>query len=269
MTALLDAYDLDAYERVVVLSPHLDDAVLSCGGLLAQLGSKALVITISCSRPPKGAHGRSRNRRGHAPPVERRREDILAMERLGCHFVHLGFSDAVYRRSPTSGQLIYRSSRPLLSRIPVDDLGHMEEVYVVLRRLVSDMGPLLLLSPMAVGYHVDHVICSQIAGRLSDRRTHLLYYEDFPYVLGQLWLPDLDDDPHEAIARLGLTPGVRRHVPFDIDAKAAVIGCYRSQLPALFGDEERLRRSLEGTNPDGEPREYYWTVRRKSNRRAS
>src|ERR671926_103609 len=41
-----------ALERVVVVSPHLDDAVLGCGRLLAR-HSGATVVTVFAGNPPR------------------------------------------------------------------------------------------------------------------------------------------------------------------------------------------------------------------------
>lgn len=263
MSELLFSYDWSAFERVVVLSPHLDDAALSCGGLLTQLRGMVsrLVVTVCCSRPPQDAKGRSRIRKGHAPPRERRREDIDAMHSIDCDFVHLGFSDAVFRRSPTSGELIYPRPRQHLAAPPVDDAAHVEELYVVLRRLVNDMGPLLLISPLGLGQHVDHFLTAQVALRLASRRTKLLFYEDFPYSLGPDWLAPIQDDPKSAIERLGRSPGKRLSQPFDVDAKALLMSHYGSQVPVLFGGEPRMRELMRQTNGEGPPAEIYWTTR--------
>ncbi len=47
---LLDRLDWKDFERVVILSPHLDDAALSCGGLLHALQGRVstLVVSICC-----------------------------------------------------------------------------------------------------------------------------------------------------------------------------------------------------------------------------
>ena len=41
----------------VYLSPHLDDAVLSCGGMIhrqAQAGERVVVVTVCAGDPPPG-----------------------------------------------------------------------------------------------------------------------------------------------------------------------------------------------------------------------
>src|SRR5262245_42598457 len=83
----------DIYDHIY-LSPHLDDAVLSCGGSIARhsaAGARVLVVTICTAAPPpegpfsdfaKETHnlwGLTADQGMHA----RLHEDSLAMEHLG------------------------------------------------------------------------------------------------------------------------------------------------------------------------------------------
>lgn len=277
----LDAIDLDEFERVVVLSPHLDDAVLSCGGLLSALKGRisCLVITIACSNPTPRPGGpgkaqRARNRAGFASPAERRREDIAAMQSIDCDFVHLGFSDCIYRRSPTSGDLIYKKPREILARgLPnIDDSAHVEELYLVLRRLCLGMGRLLLIGPMGIGHHIDHIICAHIVTRLKSERATVLFYEDFPYVIYgddeyEKPLPRLriePDSPEEALTRIQHLPVRRLAMGFSIEDKARLLLHYKSQIEGLFGDEHEMRRMLAHRRHGGEPAEQFWIARHAS-----
>lgn len=252
---LADAIDLSRFERVIVLSPHLDDAALSCGGFLTSLvaSSQGLVITLSSADPV-------RPRKGFASSAQRRLEDQRAMESIGCNFIHLGFSDAVYRRNPSTGDLIYLKPRGKWEHARYEDAGHIEEVWFVLRRLCLELGRVLVLAPMGVGFHVDHAICAQVSLRLARGRVQLLFYEDFPYVVS----PQVGgghDRPEAALARLGLEPAERFSVSVDVESKARLIEAYASQVPALFGDGAGLRRTLAAHTHAGEPAEFFWRAR--------
>jgi LmbE family N-acetylglucosaminyl deacetylase len=252
-----DDVDWDAIERVIVLSPHLDDAALSCGGLLTSLHRKVsrLVVTISCG------DARGRGRKGVATPAQRRLEDRRALHSIDCDFAHLGFVDAIYRRSPFSGQLIYHGIRERMSAPPIDDGGHVEELYLVLRRLCGDMGNVLVLSPMAVGQHVDHVLCAHVAMRLFGSSPNLLFYEDFPYVLGGVLTDVPDDGPETAMRRLDRIPVRRYAVPIDPERKIALFRHYASQIPPLFGTDERMCALVRGHAEGGHATEGYWRSR--------
>lgn len=266
--ALMEAFDWDRLERVVVLSPHIDDAVLSCTGLLSALDKVAprLVVTLYCGNPEptnsrgEGGKGRQRKRRGHAAPSIRRREDLAVMRYLECAWVHLGFAEAIYRRSPTTGRLIYRHPRQKWTRPNVADTAHMEELFLVLRRLTANMGPRLLVSPLGVGLHVDHRICALTALRLAGGQTRVLFYEDFPYVAGG-GVGGAADDPLRALARLGLEP-IRRHVvPANANRQIKALSLYPSQIEPLFGDEEGMRKAVKARTYRGQPSEFFWTAR--------
>lgn len=266
--ALESAYAWDDIERVVILSPHLDDAVLSCGGLLHFLGQREmprLVITVYCGNPPaiRGKDGtlRAFQRKGYVNPRLRRREDVAAMKEADADFVHLGFSDGIYRRSPLTNQFIYRHAHERWVAPRVDDLAHVEELFLVLQRLCLNLGRILLVSPMGIGAHVDHTIVAQVALRLAERGPLLMFYEDFPYVVDQELGSGSLDDPDRALARLRQEPALRLVQPVDVEAKAQLIAHYGTQIQPLFDDEAGVREALQGRRYRGSPCEFYWKAR--------
>jgi LmbE family N-acetylglucosaminyl deacetylase len=266
--ALATAVAWDDVERVVILSPHLDDAALSCGGLLHFLHGRqtsCLVISVYCGNPPavKSSDGSRRTfqRKGYANPRLRRQEDIAAMHSADADFVHLGFPDSIYRRSPLTNQFIYQRARERWVTPRVDDLGHIEELYLVLQRLCLNLGRILLVSPMGIGQHVDHTIVARTALRLAEQGVSLLFYEDFPYVVDRAVGSGAEDGPQQALQRLGREPASRMFLPVDVEAKATLIGHYRSQIPALFDDDAGLVSALQSHRHGGVPSESYWKTR--------
>lgn len=260
---LLERFDWSDFERVVILSPHLDDAALSCGGLLHCLQGRVstLVVSICCGTLRiLAADGSSKlpHRRGHASPRLRRREDIAAMHSVNADFVHLSFADGIYRRSPLTGKLIYRNERERWVSPRVEDMAHIEELYLVLRRLCLDLGSILLLSPMGIGHHVDHQITAQVAVRLAAAGAALLFYEDFPYVADARIGRGDQDGPREALARLQLAPAKHFALPVDVEGKMALLRHYATQVPALFGDDDGMRARIVGHRHGSVPSELYW-----------
>lgn len=260
---LLDHFDWDQFERVVILSPHLDDAALSCGGLLHALRTRVstLVVSTCCGTPRVLAADGTRKpvvRRGHVPPQHRRREDIAAMHSVNADFVHLSFPDGVYRRSPLTGKLIYRSERERWVSPRIEDMPHIEELYLVLRRLCLDLGSILLVSPIGIGHHVDHQITAQVAVRLASAGVPLLFYEDFPYVADPHLGRGGHDGPEKALARLNLTPFKRFTLPIDVEGKMTLLRHYASQVPVLFGDDDGMRARIISRHHANVPSEFYW-----------
>lgn len=262
---LATAFHWDDIERVVILSPHMDDAALSCGGLLNFLVGRqtsCLVINVYCGNPPavknKDGTQRTPQRKGYANPQLRRREDVAAMRSVDADFVHLGFSDGIYRRSPLTNQLLYRHAREKWVPPRVDDLAHMEELYLVLRRLCLNLGRTLLVSPMGIGQHVDHTIVARVALRLAERGLSLLFFEDFPYVVNSKVGNGTEDDPRQALQRLGWDSAERMVMPANVEAKASLISHYQSQIPSLFHDEKGVLDALQASQYKGIPCEFYW-----------
>jgi len=139
-------------------------------------------------------------------------------------------------------------------------MAHMEELYLVLRRLCLDLGRILLISPMGIGHHVDHQIAAQVAQRLaaSAAGAELLFYEDFPYVADPNVGRGDQDNPLQALQRLHMKPVKRFALPVDVDAKVQLLRHYATQLPPLFGDETGLRTRIVNHQHLHLPSEFYW-----------
>lgn len=262
-TSAFDAFDWRQFERVIVLAPHLDDAVLSAAGLLLALKGHVsrLVVTIACGNPVRRNNGkRARPRKGFASPSERRKEDIRAMHDLDCDFVHLGFADCIYRRSPTTGDLIYNKAQTKFAVGSPEDRAHVEELFLVLRRLCRNMGRVLVVAPLGIGYHVDHLIAAQVALQIAGV-SQLLFYEDVPYVFNPQIGAGVADGPLAALERLGCMPVRRLAVRYDVETKCRLIRYYESQLPVLFSDPGRLEDELRQRSWEEGPAEFFWRAK--------
>jgi LmbE family N-acetylglucosaminyl deacetylase len=224
----------------VYLSPHLDDAALSCGGRIAHqhaAGEKVLVITICTAVPPAEGPFNALAEELHAAwalsPGEavsaRLREDELAMERLGADRFWAGRLDAIYRRPGA-----YDSRAALFGQpAPDDSMGRdLAQLFATLR---SRMPHATFYAPLGVGSHVDHLIVQ--ASALTSARAPLAFYEEPPYVL----------KPGALEARLATLP---EHSPeiLAIDAtikqKIHAVAAYASQLDELFGGFEAMAQQL-------------------------
>ena len=92
---------------LLCLSPHFDDAVLSCGGTLAKAvgkGASVVVVTIFAGEPDAQAlmklHVQAAHRRWRLPDAQavalRRDEDRAALSVLGVHQVCAAVPDYLY-----------------------------------------------------------------------------------------------------------------------------------------------------------------------------
>jgi LmbE family N-acetylglucosaminyl deacetylase len=231
----------------VYLAPHLDDAVLSCGGVIHRQvadGEEVVVITLFAGDAPTDrplsefAQGQPAHRGGAPQPVAlRRAEDAAALALLGAGVVHLLFPDAIYRGgSREAGAWLYDDLERLMGPAhPADPVTPAALAESVVACLAGDE-EMTLYAPLAVGGHVDHRLVNQAARLLSERGYRLAFYEDYPYA----------EDPErmgDALAAAGVERWTGEAISLsvsDVAAKVAALAYYRSQLAVLFGEPEAM-----------------------------
>jgi LmbE family N-acetylglucosaminyl deacetylase len=155
--------------KIVVVSPHPDDAALSCGGLLRMARDAHLTIvscfTRSAYAPLDAAHG-------HRSRVTelRQREDQAYAECIGADLVSLPLPDTSVRHGPASDPDRGLDEEPAFADELLGRLGS------ALAETPADW----LLSPLGIGRHRDHVLVRD-ALRQIEPPMSLLFYEDLPY----------------------------------------------------------------------------------------
>lgn len=228
---------------VLVLSPHLDDAALSCGGQiydLAKTGQTVRILTLFAGYPdperlPESA--RDLHRRwgltAESAVAERRREDLEACRLLAAEALHWQLEDALYRYDDETGEVLYPRLSDLFGEIhPIDEKRTSE----IAARLELLPHAAAILAPLGAGGHVDHQLTRRAAERAFGKR--LLFYEDFPYArswralsraLGRrrAWVPRIWPLAEEALT-----------------VKAQAIACFASQLGTVFKDADDMRRQV-------------------------
>ena len=236
---------MDGVSRLVVLSPHLDDAVLSCGALL-NYARKHTPVTVAtffteAGTPPYTLSARAYLHQVGAQDADsiylaRRAEDQAVLESIAISYLHAGFKEALFRHRrrpllhwlPWAGQLvpelanIYPTYRlhVIRGRMSRHDDGTLRRLTDVIRHL-SLQSSTLFLAPLAIGGHVDHILV-RTAAELS--ATRVAYYSDFPYNIRS------QADTH-FIERNALVPVTWTG---DLAAKLTLIRGYRSQVNSLF-----------------------------------
>jgi len=223
--------------RWIYLSPHLDDAILSCGGWIweqTRAGSLVEIWTVCTGDPPERLSPfaealHTQWGTGRETPAMRRIEDMEACRVLGARHRHLPLQDCIYRTDP-DGNWLY------------DPITLMGEIHPADRPLIETMRAFLaaslkpedrLFCPLTAGGHADHRLTRAAAEAIA---RPLLYYADVPYVL---------DQPSALEPR---TSGLRTEIMAVSEAGVSAwlegIAAYKSQISMLFENPERMREMI-------------------------
>ncbi|MCU1645024.1 MAG: hypothetical protein JWN03_5299 [Nocardia sp.] len=166
---------LDAADRIVVVSPHFDDAVLSVGGLIAarvEAGQPVEVLTVfSGSRPIEVRGGRHQ---AFADYTLRVVEDDRALAALGAGAGRLGLYERLFRDPRPHGPFSLFHTSPEIAQS-----ADTEAVQQAIAEALDNSGT-VILAPLGIGNHVDHVIVAVAALRaIRDQYARVLFFEDF------------------------------------------------------------------------------------------
>jgi len=237
MGDLISAASADELARIVVVSPHFDDAVQGAGYLLAG-HSGTTVVTVFGGRPPTYPEPPSEwdalggFRSGDDVVALRREEDAAALAVVGAGHVWLEFPDHQY--------------------LSPDERPSAADVSAALRIALDTIDPTAVFVPFGLG-NPDHDVTHQAARPLMDERGDRAWfcYED----AGYCHIPGLLAWRVSSLFRSGRwpTPAI---VPVDTDhdRKRRALECYRSQVPPLRADH-RLDERLAAPAP-----EQYWRI---------
>jgi LmbE family N-acetylglucosaminyl deacetylase len=234
----------------IYLSPHLDDAVLSCGGSIyqqAQRGESVAVITMFSASPPPGKplspFARSLHDRWHAsalsadfddPPSARRTEDHRALSVLSENItvIHHPLPDCIYRLDPATGSALYASESAIFGPVhPADP------AFAALSQLPEIPPGAVLYAPLAVGGHVDHRLLRKVALACDAPPGEIRFYEDYPYAA----------QPGAVDSALGGAEWEPVIVPLDeaaLSTKIASIAEYHSQISTFWPDLDAMAAAI-------------------------
>jgi LmbE family N-acetylglucosaminyl deacetylase len=229
--------DPGVFARIVVVSPHFDDAAMGAGHLIGTYHNTT-VVTVLGGRPP-------------AYPVEptewdalggfvagddvvavRREEDVAAMAILESGYQWLDFPDHQY--------------------LAPEDRPTPADVAPVLGETIADLNPTSVFFPMGLA-NPDHVMVHDacLLVRAEQPQREWFCYEDHGYK----HLPGLLAWRVAKLLRAHPwpTPAIVPHVP-DEERKRRAIWCYTSQIGPLERDHALTAR-MEGRVP-----EQFWRL---------
>jgi hypothetical protein len=178
-----------SYDNFIFLSPHLDDAILSCGELLRYLSKKNKNITVitiftKALRETISPQGRQFLKRcGYSSSIKLYKdfnlEDEKVLNFLKIKCIHLGYTDAAWRKDK-GRKLIYRNPNIQFSGIvSTKDKNLTQKISKDLMKHIGRLkGKKIILGPLSIGGHVDHTIIKKI---IDGIKLPKLYWEDYPY----------------------------------------------------------------------------------------
>jgi LmbE family N-acetylglucosaminyl deacetylase len=245
----------------VYLSPHYDDASLSCGGAIhqqTQAGESVLVVTVCAAPPPADEPFSALAQKLHVEwgnpadvIVTRQAEDKVSMAILGADYVRLNFTDGLYRGQPRQGKWYYNSGDDLFRQIHPQDLALVGQIVAALQELAPVGAQTTVYAPLGVGNHVDHQLTRAAAKELRQQGWCVVYYEDYPYTDLESRFVALRPGHYTLEVVLAEQQAERLQAQLcflaaeNLQAKIESIRAYASQLTALFGDAPLLEEQVQ------------------------
>ena len=186
------------------ISPHLDDAAFSAGGLISHLAPLTDVTVINIFT----SHGKTKHSLSAKSFIkqsgykinnidkfykERMSEDKKVFKDIKVKVINLGIKDALWRKNPNLNMLqkslskyinefsyIYPTHKLHISKGKVNkaDARTINKISKKLNMLINKNKPYYVFCPIGVGNHVDHAITRKI---IKDNFKNIVYWEDFPY----------------------------------------------------------------------------------------
>lgn len=203
---------LPPLDRLLVVSPHLDDGVFACGQLLAAHPGSTVLTVFAGAPADEDMRTEWDQRCGFRSSRDaidtRRKEDREALALLGARPVWLSFIDSQYRATPTA-----------------------EDIAAALIACLEALASEAVLVPMGL-FHSDHTLVHEACLQAVHARPERLWlaYEDALYRR----IPGLLQQRLLALAQAGIcaTPAFPPHSGPLTDKQRAVMA-YASQLRAF------------------------------------
>lgn len=240
---------IDKKRECVFISPHLDDAIFSAGGLMHKMHrSGTKIITINVFTKPSPAPYTLSVRKflrscGYKNANElfkdRINEDRKALLQVSTGPVNLGFVDALWRRKNSRGLL-----KSLSKILPEFDYIYPVYIFSIAQGRVSNWDYKLydliqdrlssvlneyrnpvVFAPLGIGMHVDHLIVRDVVRKLPYDK---IYWTDYPYI------------KTASTDRIFIKQNrlKRFEVKISKTKKENLVNMYVSQVKAIFGKEK-------------------------------
>lgn len=224
--------------RWVYISPHLDDIIFSAGGLIYEQAQKKITVEIwnvmsgfpeqvELSPFAKAIHHHWGTNSAEEAMRVRRTENEDATKIVGAKNRYLNFVDSLYRTKSDGHALYINSFSPLHE--DEKELPHQVAEEISKHHLPDD----ILVCPLALGGHIDHVIVREAIELLD---ISPFYIADIPYLLGN----------HRTLwgKTLGMKKSAHKISKIGLEYWLKAILAYDTQINIEFGTAELMQKNM-------------------------
>jgi LmbE family N-acetylglucosaminyl deacetylase len=225
----------------VYLSPHLDDAVYSCGALMDQQVKQGLQVEIwtlfagqfdarKLSTFAKEIHQRWGT--GLLSVQARRLEDQKACTFLGVVPKYYNFQDVIYRHTADDNpEIVFNDD--LFRNYQSGDELIKEKIKSALGNALDELVDIQVCAPLGLGNHIDHQILRKAIDEI-ELKNPLYYYADFPYVIREKVAVSQEHTRQYQLAEE------------NVKVWCKAIAIYKSQISTFWDEEKEI---CEEINP--------------------
>jgi LmbE family N-acetylglucosaminyl deacetylase len=170
----------DQAADIVVLSPHLDDAVMAVGGMISRETAQGRTVEVwTCFTEGPALATITTGQRALDEYATRREEDRRALAVLGARHRWLGLRERIWREPP-----LHRHHHIFHTPDNVESFTGLPALRVIARELIQ--GRSKFFAPLAVGHHHDHVevALAVLLEMLSVGRFDRVHFYEDPYAHG-------------------------------------------------------------------------------------
>jgi LmbE family N-acetylglucosaminyl deacetylase len=171
---------VDQPADIVILSPHLDDAVMSLGGMISrEVASGRTVEVWTCFTEGPALETIPTAQRGLGDYATRCEEDRRALAVLGASHRWLNLRERIWRDPPLLQDYHIFHTPPTL-----EDFTALSALRAIARDLI--LGRSKLFVPLGAGHHHDHVevTLAVLQEMLSQQRFDRVHFYEDPYAQG-------------------------------------------------------------------------------------
>jgi LmbE family N-acetylglucosaminyl deacetylase len=262
-----DLLDRVSETASIFISPHFDDAVLSCGGTLVHLaarGADVLLVTVFTADVAEGIQLPQLAQELHKewgenryPHRMRSLEEREVAEYLNAQYRWLGFLDGMYRYPGMK-----RWEEQFMSDFEPRTDPCFESVRDALLQVISEYPQATIFVPLGLGHHRDHLIVHQAVEdvkQMTSTANIYYYYEDYPYAA--------EADLQARLEQLDwLAEAFTIDITNTLKERVHLIKTYASQLGILFDGPDSVYEEVSAyatrVGAKGMPRERFWRARR-------